>query len=130
MTRCRAGSLPLVLLLLVPSIGPVWAAPAAPIDFHQAGEEGLEHLKALVRLDTSNPPGNEVRATAYLAEQLRKAGLEPSLFESEPGRGSLMVRYKGRGTARPLLIMSNIDVVPVERDGWSVPPFDAVVKDG
>ncbi len=110
---------------------PAVPAPAAPsIDFRKAGEEGLEHLKALVRLDTSNPPGNETRVTAYLAEQLRGAGFEPQLFESAPGRGSLMVRYKGSGGRRPLLIMSHIDVVPVERDLWSVPPFDAAVKDG
>lgn len=103
---------------------------AVPIDFQVAGREALEHLKALIRLDTSNPPGNEAQVTAYLAEQLRAAGLEPQLFEPEPGRGSLVVRYKGTGEKRPLLIMSHIDVVPVVEKEWSVPPFAGVVKDG
>ncbi|HEV8337084.1 MAG TPA: M20/M25/M40 family metallo-hydrolase [Candidatus Polarisedimenticolia bacterium] len=106
-------------------------APAAePIDFKKMGAEGLEHLRAILRLDTSNPPGNEARVTAYLAEQLKAAGLEPRLFESAPSRGSLMVRLKGTGGGKPLLIMSHIDVVPVEKDLWSVPPFDAVIRDG
>lgn len=100
------------------------------IDFRRAGEEALEHLKAIVRLDTSNPPGNEIRVTDYLAARLREAGLEPTVFESEPGRGSLMVRYRGTGAGRPLLIMSHIDVVPVREDKWSVPPFEGVVRDG
>jgi acetylornithine deacetylase/succinyl-diaminopimelate desuccinylase-like protein len=100
------------------------------IDFRQAGEEALEHLKAIVRLDTSNPPGNETRIADYLAGHLREAGLEPIRFEPEPGRGSLMVRYRGNGARRPLLILSHIDVVPVQKDLWSVPPFDSVVRDG
>jgi acetylornithine deacetylase/succinyl-diaminopimelate desuccinylase-like protein len=104
-------------------------APAA-IDYKKAGAEGLAHLKAIVRIDTSNPPGNEAAVTAYLASRLREAGLDPKLFESAPGRGSLLVRYAGSGKAKPLLIMSHIDVVPVEKEGWSVPPFEGVEKDG
>jgi acetylornithine deacetylase/succinyl-diaminopimelate desuccinylase-like protein len=103
---------------------------AADPDFREAGEEALGHLKALVRLDTSNPPGNEARAANYIADELRKAGLEPRVLESEPGRGSVVVRLKGSGAKRPILILSHIDVVPVERAGWSVPPFEGVVKDG
>ena len=133
------------LLWLAGGLAALWALPvpaatkASPsgrksstpvIDYAGAGAEGLEHLKAIVQIDTSNPPGNEARVTAYLADQLRKAGLEPLRFESEAGRGSLMVRYKGSGGAKPLLIMSHIDVVPVEKDQWSVPPFEGIVKDG
>ena len=105
-------------------------ATAPPIDYAKAGEEGLEHLKEIVRLDTSNPPGNESKVTTYLADQLLKAGLEALVFESVPGRGSLLVRYKGSGKGKPLLIMSHIDVVPVEKDLWSVGPFEGTVKDG
>ena len=122
----RRGAL-LACLLLPGTLG---AARAAEPDYGRAGREGLQHLKAIVALDTSNPPGNEVRVTQYLDEQLRKAGLEPQRFESAPGRGSLMVRLRGTGKKRPLLIMSHIDVVPVERERWSVDPFGAVEKDG
>jgi acetylornithine deacetylase/succinyl-diaminopimelate desuccinylase-like protein len=134
MSRRRGLRALIVALLPALSIQPeLVASPpeAVPdIDYAKAGAEGLEHLKAIVRLDTSNPPGNETRVTAYLAEQLRKAGLQPMLFESEAGRGSLLVRYQGSGGGKPLLIMSHIDVVPVEKDLWSVPPFEGLVKDG
>jgi acetylornithine deacetylase/succinyl-diaminopimelate desuccinylase-like protein len=109
---------------------PLAADTAQGIADPSAAAEGLEHLKAIVRLDTSNPPGNEAKVTDYLAGRLRSVGLDPLLFESEPQRGSLMVRYKGSGAKRPLLIMSHIDVVPVEKGLWSVPPFEGVVKDG
>jgi acetylornithine deacetylase/succinyl-diaminopimelate desuccinylase-like protein len=129
----RALSTGLVLLALaIPLAASFALASEAPagIDYKKAGAEGLAHLKAIVRLDTSNPPGNESTVTAYLASKLREAGMEPKLFESAPGRGSLLVRYAGTGAARPLLIMSHIDVVPVEKEGWSVPPFEGVEKDG
>ena len=126
------------LLLFFVFIFVVAASPSSPalargpeaVDFATSATEALQHLRALVRLDTSNPPGNETRATAYLAERLRAEGLDPQLFESAPGRGSLIVRYHGLGKKKPLLIMSHIDVVPVEKDRWSVPPFDALEKDG
>ena len=119
-----------VLLACLLVAGVTGGARAAEPDYARAGREGLEHLKAIVALDTSNPPGNEVRVTQYLDAQLRKAGLEPQRFESAPGRGSLMVRLRGTGKKRPLLIMSHIDVVPVEKGRWSVEPFGAVEKDG
>lgn len=129
--RTRRALLVVLLTTAVPALPrPAGPPPAPEVDFARAGAEGLEHLKALVRLDTSNPPGHEALATSYLAQELRKAGLEPQVFDSAPGRGSLMARYRGAGTRRPLLIMSHIDVVPVERERWSVPPFEAVVKDG
>jgi acetylornithine deacetylase/succinyl-diaminopimelate desuccinylase-like protein len=126
----------IVALLLVaratPGRGAGSPAQEAAPDFtgSAAAAEGLEHLKAIVRLDTSNPPGNEAKVTDYLSGQLRSAGLEPLLFEAQPQRSSLVVRYKGSGAKKPLLIMSHIDVVPVERGLWSVPPFEGVVKDG
>jgi acetylornithine deacetylase/succinyl-diaminopimelate desuccinylase-like protein len=118
----------LACLLLLPCAA--GSARAAQPDYARAASESLAHLKAILALDTSNPPGNETRVTQYLAAQLRQAGLEPQLFESAPGRGSLMVRIRGTGKKRPLLIMSHIDVVPVEKEHWSVGPFDAVEKDG
>jgi len=131
--RCRWLVLATALLTIWQVRPELLASPSENVpglDYAKAGAEGLEHLKAIVRLDTSNPPGNESRVTAYLAEQLKKVGLEPELFESVPGRGSLMVRYRGTGAGKPLLIMSHIDVVPVETDRWSVPPFDGLVRDG
>jgi acetylornithine deacetylase/succinyl-diaminopimelate desuccinylase-like protein len=124
-----------VALLLALGRTPLKAHPRASESFlgftgAKAGDEGLESLEAIVRLDTSNPPGNEAKVAAHLAQQLRKAGLEAQLFESALLRASLMVRYQGSGLKKPLLILSHIDVVPGEKDLWSVPPFEGAFKDG
>ena len=125
----RPGRRILLLAWLLPGLC-VQRLTAAEPDYRRSAQEGLGHLKAILRLDTTNPPGNEARVTEYMADVLRKSGVEPQLFEPAPGRGSLMARIRGSGSKRPLLIMAHIDVVPVEKSRWSVDPFGAVEKDG
>ena len=108
----------------------VAASAAAPPDFAAAHDEAAQILGDLVRIDTSNPPGLETRAADYIKARLAKEGIESTIYESAPGRGSLVARLKGRGTKRPLLILGHLDVVGVERDKWTVDPFAALVKDG
>ncbi len=93
-------------------------------------DEGLKHLKALVAMDTTNPPGNEMQAARYLHEVLSGEGLEPVLLESAPGRGNLVARLRGDGSEKPLLLLSHLDVVPADAESWEVPPFSAQEKDG
>ncbi len=100
------------------------------INWSSLGEETLRHLQALVRIDTTNPPGNEIAAVNYLAPLLRAEGLEPVILESAPGRGNLVVRLKGSGEAAPLLLYSHLDVVGAEPAHWQHPPFAAEVADG
>src|SRR5207248_2261882 len=76
--------------------------------------ETIRHLQALLRLDTTNPPGNEILAAEYLAGVLRAEGFEPLVLESAPGRGNVIARLKGSGEAPPLLLYSHTDVVPAE----------------
>ncbi|MBI5496564.1 MAG: M20/M25/M40 family metallo-hydrolase [Deltaproteobacteria bacterium] len=97
---------------------------------HAHAAPALETLKALLRVDTTNPPGNETPAAQLLAERFSGAGLEPRLLHKEPGRDNVVVRLKGQGAGPPLLLTAHLDVVPAERDRWTVPPFDAVVQDG
>src|SRR6267143_826645 len=104
----RPSLLLAAILLILASSTPGPSGGAQEIDFTKAGAEGLEHLKALVHLDTSNPPGNESRAAAYLAEALRAAGLEPRILESEPGRGSLLVRNRVR-LSRDVVFLAEAD---------------------
>ncbi len=92
--------------------------------------ETVRHLQALLRLDTTNPPGNEILAAEYLAGVLRAEGLEPLVLESAPGRGNVIARLKGSGEAGPLLLYSHTDVVPAEPAFWSHPPFAAEIADG
>jgi acetylornithine deacetylase/succinyl-diaminopimelate desuccinylase-like protein len=93
-------------------------------------ELSVRHLRALLKLDTRNPPGNERIAADYLAGVLIEAGLTPTVIDSAPGRGNVIARLKGDGSQAPLLLYSHTDVVPVEQDKWTVDPFGGVVKDG
>jgi acetylornithine deacetylase/succinyl-diaminopimelate desuccinylase-like protein len=92
--------------------------------------ETIRHLQALLRLDTTNPPGNETLAARYLAGVLRAEGIEPLVLESAPGRGNVIARLKGSGEAAPLLLYSHTDVVPAEPAYWSHAPFAAEMADG
>src|SRR5258706_11479335 len=105
------------------------SAQASP-DFTQARDEAAKFLGALVKLDTSNPPGNEARAAEYIKSVLAAEGISAQIYESAPGRGNVVRRLKGNGKKKPLLLMGHIDVVGVERDKWTVDPFASVVKDG
>ncbi len=100
------------------------------IDWRTATDEAIEYLSTLVRFDTTNPPGNELECAQYLADIFRKEGIEPEVLESEPGRGNVIARLKGDGSKKPLLLMSHLDVVPVESSRWQVPPFSGEIRDG
>lgn len=113
----------------------VWfAAIFAVIPCHvyssELSQEALIHLKALIRLDTSNPPGNEWLAASYLKNQLDREGIAASLYTSTGTRTSLIARLKGSGAKRPFILMCHTDVVPADPSEWSTPPFDPVEKDG
>jgi acetylornithine deacetylase/succinyl-diaminopimelate desuccinylase-like protein len=105
------------------------SGPGAP-DFRAAREEVAQTLSALVKIDTSNPPGNETKAAAFIRQILDKEGIPSELFEGQPGRANLVARLKGSGRRRPLLLMGHTDVVGVERDKWSFDPFGGTIKDG
>jgi acetylornithine deacetylase/succinyl-diaminopimelate desuccinylase-like protein len=93
-------------------------------------ENALRYFTDLLRLDSSNPPGNETRVARYLDEVCRKEGIPGELLGPDPDRLNFVARLKGSGEARPLLLMAHSDVVPAERRQWSVDPFAAVQKDG
>lgn len=103
-------------------------APAQP-DWKALEAETLEHFQALVRVDTSDPPGNEQPAAEYLTEVLQKAGIPTETFALEPRRPNVVARLKGNGSRRPLLIMGHTDVVNVDPKKWTHPPFSAT-RDG
>ena len=92
--------------------------------------EVINLLSDLIRIDTTNPPGNETGAAKYLAETLEKEGFKCELFESAPRRGSIITRLKGTGEKPSLLLLSHLDVVAANPKEWSVDPFGGVVKDG
>ena len=99
-----------------------------PIDWNAVREEVTGYLRDLIRLDTTNPPGNEILAAEYLAGVLRREGLDPRVTESQPGRGNVTARLAGGG--EPLVLLGHTDVVAVEPDRWRHPPFGGQVHDG
>jgi len=94
-------------------------------------QEALDCLRALVRLDTSNPPGNERIAADYMADALGAHGVDFVIRESAPTRANIVARYPGAdSSAGALLLSSHTDVVPVERSGWTREPFSGEIAEG
>ena len=89
-----------------------------------------EILERLIRFPTVNPPGHERDCILYVRDVLAAAGIESQLFALDPARPNLVARLAGRGEAPPLLLYGHADVVPVADQAWSVPPFDALERDG
>lgn len=92
-------------------------------------EATVRRLVELIRLDTSNPPGNEKLVADYVAAFCEERGIRFRLFKPGGGRTSLVMELGGRRDGSRLLIPAHADVVPAG-DGWSVPPFEGVVRDG
>jgi acetylornithine deacetylase/succinyl-diaminopimelate desuccinylase-like protein len=93
-------------------------------------EEVTNFLSDLIRINTTNPPGNEILATKYLAENLSEEGFKCELYESAPKRGSIITRLRGSGEKASLLLLSHLDVVAANAEEWSVDPFGGLIKDG
>jgi acetylornithine deacetylase/succinyl-diaminopimelate desuccinylase-like protein len=102
--------------------------PAAP-DWTALEDEMMRHYQAVLRLDTSNPPGNEHLAVDYLKQVLEKEGILAEIVALDANRPNLVARLKGSGAKRPLLVMAHTDVVTVDAAKWTHPPFSAT-RDG
>jgi acetylornithine deacetylase/succinyl-diaminopimelate desuccinylase-like protein len=87
-------------------------------------------MRELLKIDTTNPPGNEGPAVEYLQGVLREAGFDPVVVRSPADRPNLIVRLEGTGARKPLLVHGHLDVVPADSARWTHPPFDAVEADG
>lgn len=104
---------------------------AQDLDWGALEEETLRHFQALVRIDTSDPPGDESPAVDYLRGVLEAEGIPTETFALEEKRPNLVARLKGNGSKQPLLIMSHTDVVNVEASKWpTFGPFSAAREDG
>ncbi|MCU1339431.1 MAG: peptidase [Bryobacterales bacterium] len=99
------------------------AAWAASDDNRSLGGRTRQYLVDLIRLDTSNPPGNESKVASYLKQVADSSGIPAELLGNDPKRLNLVARLKGNGKNKPLLLMAHSDVVPAERKQWTVDPF-------
>jgi acetylornithine deacetylase/succinyl-diaminopimelate desuccinylase-like protein len=100
------------------------------VDWDNLGNDALSHLQNYLRIDTTNPPGNEAPAAEFLGGILEAEGIDFKLYESDTGRTSLLARLEGDGEGKPLILLNHIDVVPADPDGWEVHPFSGEIRDG
>lgn len=100
------------------------------LDWNKVNAEAVGIFKDLLRIETVNPPGNELPAALFLAKLFDKEGIAYDLVESEPTRASIVARVKGNGKKDPLLLNGHLDVVPVDREHWTHDPFAAVEDEG
>lgn len=120
----RLALLLVILLLSIPT------KAATDIDWAKERGEVVQLLQELIRIDTTNPPGNERAAALHLQNLLASDGIETRLLDVAPGRANLYARLKGDGSLRPLILLSHTDVVMAEATRWSVPPFSGELRDG
>src|ERR687890_2344093 len=96
-----------------------------------AQDEVVELCSELIRIDTSNPTSDERAAAEWVVGKLDEVGIESRLYESDPGRASVVTRVEGADRSRPaLLLHGHLDVVPADPAEWSVHPFSGEEKDG
>lgn len=121
----------LASLMLVAAARLASAQAASQPDWKAVEAETLRHFQALVRMDTSDPPGNEKPAADYVRQVLEREGIPVEVFALEPNRPNVVARLKGTGRKRPLLLMGHLDTVNVDPKKWVAHgPFSADVADG
>lgn len=106
------------------------AGPAGAADRTGSSPSTATLLSDLIRVDTSNPPGNETAAARRLARYLTTRHVSSRVLESAPGRGNLVARVAGRRGGRAIVLLAHLDVVPADPTGWKRPPFDGAIADG
>jgi acetylornithine deacetylase/succinyl-diaminopimelate desuccinylase-like protein len=107
--------------------------PRQPIDWPALEREGVALLRDYLRVNTSNPPGNELEAARFLQAFLAKQGIEAQILDTTElgaGRANLYARVKGNGTKKAIALVHHLDVVPATASTWSAPPFSGALRDG
>ena len=109
----------------------VRAPQPKPIDYEKLTQEATDLLSKYIQINTTNPPGNELAAAKFLKDKFLADGIPATTWEPLPGRGAIAARLHGIGKHhKALLLLSHMDVVPVDPKEWKVPPFSGEVKDG
>lgn len=123
---CLAAALTCTLVVRVP-------AQTSTIDYDSLQAETRQRLSEYLRINTSNPPGNELATARWLQDVLAKEGIDGQILDTAelgPGRANFYARLKGSGEGKAIALVHHMDVVPVSREFWSVDPFAGSVKDG
>ncbi|HEY7237395.1 MAG TPA: M20/M25/M40 family metallo-hydrolase [Gemmatimonadaceae bacterium] len=121
-------------LSLVPTLTLRAQQPTAAVDWDRLRDETVQVLSDYLRINTTNPPGNELQTALYLKRILDREGIPAQILDTgemkPPGRANLYARLEGNGTRKAIALVHHMDVVPSDARYWSVDPFSGVVKDG
>ncbi len=113
----------LPLAFLLPAI-------AQTPDWTKVSDEAMRHYQALVRIDSTDPPGNETKVADYVKKVLESESIPVIIAAKDPARANVIARLKGIGSKKPLLIMGHSDEVRVDPTKWTFPPFSATRNGG
>src|SRR5262245_7149747 len=120
----------LCLTIIVNTAPATSRASDRKINWDEVQREALDLFIQYLKVDTTNPPGNEIHAAAFFADILKREGVEYQVFEPYPGRGVIWARVRGDGSKRPIILLNHTDVVPYDKEFWTVEAFGGAVKDG
>ncbi|MEO8879811.1 MAG: M20/M25/M40 family metallo-hydrolase [Gemmatimonadaceae bacterium] len=125
--------LALAFLALAVSSPPPVRAQAKAIDYDALRGETVRAMSEYLRINTTNPPGNELATAKWLKAFLAKEGIEGEILDTAElgtGRANFYARLKGDGSQKAIALVHHMDVVPSNPELWAVPPFSGTVKDG
>jgi acetylornithine deacetylase/succinyl-diaminopimelate desuccinylase-like protein len=117
-------------LAVIPAASQAVESKEQTINWGKLAEEGARILSGYIKIDTTNPPGNETPAAQYLRHIFEKEGIEARVIEPIPRRGTIYAIMKGDGSKRALILNHHIDVVPAEAEFWKVGPFSGLIQNG
>jgi acetylornithine deacetylase/succinyl-diaminopimelate desuccinylase-like protein len=121
------------LLLALSLLAGTASAQQAELDWAALETEASQLLADYLRIDTSNPPGNELAAARWLQAVLAREGIEGRILDTAelgPGRANFYARLPGAGGGKAIALAHHMDVVPVTREQWSFDPFAGEIRDG
>jgi Peptidase family M20/M25/M40 len=93
-------------------------------------DEAVRLLQEYLRVDTQNPPGNELSGAQFFHRLFDQAGIPNTIYEFEPGRANVYARLKGDGSQRPLILLNHLDTVRADSSQWKAPPLSGQILDG
>jgi acetylornithine deacetylase/succinyl-diaminopimelate desuccinylase-like protein len=115
---------------LAVALAPAAAGAQTAPDWKAVEAEAIRTIQSYIRIDTSNPPGEVTKAADFLVAILEREGVPVKRYESGPGRSIVLGRLKGSGSAKPLVLLHHMDVVPTDPGRWRHAPFGAEIADG
>jgi len=118
------------LALALPLLAVVVPATAQDLDWPALEREAVALTSTYLQIDTTNPPGNELRGAAFFRALFEEAGIESRVFESAPGRGNLVARIAGDGSKPSVVLMHHMDVVPADARFWQREPLSGAIVEG